>query len=979
MNPTRRRLAVAALLLSCAQAAAPRTALADDVADEADHLFTLGAERYQANDHKGALQYFLASNRLVRNRNVMFNIARTYEHLKLFADAYRYYQRALEGETDGGQKARIKEAMARIAPSVALLEVKSEPPGALVYLNRKDLGDRGAAPQTLALPSGTYTVFAELPGYEESAPQKVEVRVGAEKSVTIKLTRVVGTVRLSGADGADVRLDSDDAPVLCKAPCTFPSPPGQHTLVLTKAGARTTRVGIAVKPNTTNDVKAALEPETGTVVVDADENAEIIVDGRTAGFTPAVVSLPVGEHDLRLSLRGFRPVTRRVQIKAGEQSKLELQLITAESVEAASRVAEAPEDAPASVSLIPSPELRAMRYPTVAEALRGTRGVYVSDDRGYRTLGFRGFSRPGDYGNRVLVLVDGHPTNDNWVWTSYVAYDQRTDLEDVDRIEVVRGPGSVLYGTGAFSGVVNLVTTGKDTPEGREIGLGVAEDGVGRARARLTQRFGPDSGVTVSAGAARGSGRDLFFPEYAQDTPRSVAGTVRGQDGLRAGMFTGRFWAGPFTVHWLVNAHDKDLPTGQFRTILGDGRTHQTDTRGFVEAKLEPKLGDSLDSITRVHANYAGYHGVFARTPDEGGVENQRFDGAWVGGEQRFVFKPLPILRLIGGGEAQHHFLAHQRGRYETSGTYFDDERSFSVFAGYGMADVTPTPKLKLSAGARFDAYTTFGSSLNPRLAVIVKPYEGGNLKVLGGKAFRAPSIYELYNVAGGGQRATDSLDPENMYSGEIEFSHRFARGLTGLVSAYGNYITNLIALRDLPDATPTNPSYAYQNTSVPVGTLGAELEVRREWREGWSLGVSYSFQKSRYLADTGVGGLVAFEQAPGLREVPNAPNHLASLKGGVPILSRALVLMTRLSFEAPRFDRNDREGPNEPGQGKTPTAVLWDFVFSGSETRWGLNYAVGVYNALDAQWSVPISSEYRQTTMPQSGRSLLATAGVTF
>ncbi len=960
----------------------PGAARADDVADEADHLFSLGAERYQANDHKGALQYFLASNRLVRNRNVMFNIARTYEHLRQFPDAYRYYQRALEGETEPAAKNRIKDAMGRIAPSVALLDVKTDPPGALVYLNRKDLGDRGATPQTLALQPGTYNVIVDLPGYEEAPPQKVEVRVGAEKSVTVKLTRIVGTVKLVGAAGADVRLDTDDSPVLCKAPCTFASPPGQHTLVLTKKGYRTTRAAINVKANAVVEARTELEleVESGSVIVNADERDAVIdIDGRTAGFTPAVLSVPVGEHLVRVSLSGFKPIERRIDVKANEQIKLDLELLSAAAVEAASRVAEAPEDAPASVSLVPNIELRGMRYPTVAEALRGTRGVYVSDDRGYRTLGFRGFSRPGDYGNRVLILIDGQPTNDNWVWTSYVGYDLRTDLEDVDRIEVVRGPGSVLYGTGAFSGVVNVVTTGRNTPEGREVGVGVAEDGVARTRARYTQRFGRDSGVTVSAGAAKGAGRDFFFPEYVRDTPRSVAGNARGLDGFRAGMVTGRFWSGPFTVQWLLNAQDKDLPTGQFQTLFGDGRTHQSDTKGYVEAKFEPTIGKYVDSTTRVHGNYAGYHGVFARTPNEGGVENQRFDGAWVGGEQRFVVRPMSILRFTGGGEAQHHFLAHQRGRNEIEGTYFDDKQTFSVLAAYGMADVTPVPRLKISAGARLDAYTTFGSSINPRLAVIVKPYDGGNVKVLGGKAFRAPSLYELYNVAGGGQRASTDLDAENMYSGEVEYSHRFSRGLVGLASGYANYITGLIALRDLPTAPGQIAEYAYQNTSVPVGTLGTELELRREWREGWSFGASYSFQKSRYLADSGIGGLLSFDQAPGLREVPNAPNHLASIKGGVPILARALMLMTRLSFEAPRFDRNDADAPGASPQGKTSSAVLWDFVFSGAEPRWGLTYAVGVYNAFDAQWSVPISAEYRQTTMPQSGRTLLATGAINF
>src|SRR6185295_18303752 len=172
-----------------------------------------------------------------------------------------------------------------------------------------------------------------------------------------------------------------------------------------------------------------------------------------------------------VSLRGFRTVERQVDVVANKQTQLDVTLFTADSVEAASRIAEPVEDAPASVTLIPSNELRSMRYPTVATAVRGVRGVFVSDDRGYKSLGFRGFGRPGDYGNRVLILVDGHPTNDNWLWSSYVGYDLRTDIEDIDRIEVVRGPGSVLYGTGAFSGVVNLVTDARGTPEGREVGV----------------------------------------------------------------------------------------------------------------------------------------------------------------------------------------------------------------------------------------------------------------------------------------------------------------------------------------------------------------------------------------------------------------------------------------------------------------------------------------------------------------------------
>ena len=136
-----------------------------------------------------------------------------------------------------------------------------------------------------------------------------------------------------------------------------------------------------------------------------------------------------------------------------------------------------------------------MRYPTLAEALRGTRGVYSTDDRGYTSLGFRGLSLPGSYGKRVLVTLDGMPTNDDWSWASFNGFDLRTDLEDIDRIEVVRGPGSVVYGTSAFTGVINLVSRNAEVPSGVETSASAVSDGVLRGRIRLTHHFGPHAGA----------------------------------------------------------------------------------------------------------------------------------------------------------------------------------------------------------------------------------------------------------------------------------------------------------------------------------------------------------------------------------------------------------------------------------------------------------------------------------------------------
>jgi tetratricopeptide (TPR) repeat protein len=210
----------------CAVSTLSFPAHADDVADEADAEFTLGSEAYQAGDYQRALAHYLASNRLARNRNVLFNIARCYEQLKQFPDAHRYYTRALQGETDQSAIARINDSIARVSPRVAVMEIVSEPPGARIYLDRKDLGERGTAPQRMALPPATYRVIAELEGWEDAISAPVEIKIGSVARVTLRLNRIVGVIHVPGPAGAEVRLDADNSAKVCSAPCDVHAPPG---------------------------------------------------------------------------------------------------------------------------------------------------------------------------------------------------------------------------------------------------------------------------------------------------------------------------------------------------------------------------------------------------------------------------------------------------------------------------------------------------------------------------------------------------------------------------------------------------------------------------------------------------------------------------------------------------------------------------------------------------------------------------------
>jgi outer membrane receptor protein involved in Fe transport len=987
------RLALAlATILAIVVLAPP--AHADDVADEADLQFRLAAEKYQAGDYRGALEHFLASNRLAPNRNVLFNIARCYEALHEYPDAYRYYVRASQGETDAGARGRIDEAMRRMAPNVAILKIVTDPPGATLYLDRKDLGQRGAGPQTLGLAPGSYRVIAEAPGYEDAISPATPIQAGATASVELKLVRILGTVHVAGeeAHGASVRVDSEESPVACIAPCDLQLPPGRHTLYVSREGykAFVTLVDVLAKQAITTH--PSIEAKTGSLVVSTDEPGAVVeIDGFARGPTPALLTLPVGKHDVRVTMRGFRAIARSINVEANVETRLDnLPLVPLEEVEAASRVAESVEDAPASVTVISQQELRGMAYPTVFQALEGIRGVYLSDDRGYDTAGFRGFGRPGDYGNRTLVLLNGQPMNDNWIWSSYIGYDFRTDLEDVQRIEVVRGPGSVLYGTGAVSGVINIVTRPHDAQTGYEVGASTADGTVGRGRVRAAYDFGGGAGMWTSVQASHSSGNAYSFPQYASDS-LTQGNTPASADRFNAGTWTGQFWWKALTVQWSLNSHDKHLPTGQFETILGDDRTQQTDTRGMIEAKFEPKISDWLQSTTRAHLNYYEYDGTFAAIPEIGGLSHTGYKGSWAGFEERLVLTPVKSVRITVGGEIQDHFLANQEGDFEypTFDQFLNDHHTFQVGAGYAVADLTPTRAVKLSVGGRYDAYSTFGGSFNPRVAAILKPYEGGNVKIMFGKAFRAPSIYEIYYEQPGLQDPGGvNLRPESMYSAEIEYSHRFAPTVVGLVTVYENVITDLISLGTVTNDTSCAACVQYANTTTPVGTMGAEAELRKEWKDGWMASASYSFAHSVYLKDGSFSSIATLAQDPTRREVPNAPEHLASLRGGAPILGRALMAMTRLSFTSGRYDINDVQSTlasPQPPQQETNPALIWDLVLSGQEQRFHIRYSLGIYNVFDWKYTVPVSAEFSQPsgasldTIVQNGRTVMAAAYVNF
>jgi outer membrane receptor for ferrienterochelin and colicins len=952
--------AVSSSLISLVLTLLAPTAIASGEAEEAEIAFQLGLAAYSASDYDQALFYFLASNRVAPNPAVAFNIARAYARTNRFAEAYRWYTIAREGITEPAVLRTVDEGMAAILPQVVIFDLTSDPEGALVYVDSKDLGSLGATPLRVALvPSEQpYTFIFEKPGFEDTL-QPSEGPRGKTVPVSATLRHIVGFVGVEGTEGAEVKLGAPDGPLLCVTPCEAEVEPGSRVLYVTREGYRDAVLQLEVAPDSRTTTSVLLRPNTGSVLVDTSETgAKVEIDGQVIGYTPTVAQMvPTGVRQVRISRPGFATIEREVNVETDKQVQLDnVVLVPTAEVSAVSRRTEQVALAPSSVTLITRDELTAFRYPTLYEALRGVRGFAMTYDSIYGSAAIRGLGQANDFGNRMLVLSDGATLNDNILYQSFISYDGQVGLDDVTQIEVVRGPGSLLYGTGAVSGVVNLVGPSVEAENGARVGASLYED-VQSGSAQLHLARG-EVGIHANVAGAISDGRtETIDPRGPADPPLLVSGF----DAFMAGTTTGRVWLGDATLQWFHTWRSQDIPTGTYGTVLGNpnDNNHWNDLRSMAELRYEPQLSDKTQLLTRTWFQRYQYDGSL---PYGRYVSVERYVGVQLGAESRLVSNPIEPLQLQVGAQGNVNPVVTLVGDdHRIQGAvvnYLDESEPYTIGAVYALAELMPASSVRVTLGSRADYWSTFGLALSPRAAVVLQPGSRDTLKLIAGRAFRAPSIYELYYNIPAAQLRPDFdgtvLLPETVWSGELEYSHAFDDLWTGLLAAHTSQATNLIETVQAPGEEAG--VVTYRNSDLPINVVGGDVELRRSFQRGYMVSGYYSALYSAYK-----GGEL----------LPNAPLHSAALKVIIPLGGSAR-LAVRALLEGPRRIDLASDARTEP-------ALVGDMVLSGSLHELGFDYAFGVYNLLDTEYSQPVTDTFPFRTVPQQGRSLLATLSKRF
>ncbi|HEY7746155.1 MAG TPA: TonB-dependent receptor plug domain-containing protein, partial [Desulfuromonadales bacterium] len=239
------------------------------------------------------------------------------------------------------------------------------------------------------------------------------------------------------------------------------------------------------------------------------------------------------------------------------------------SVFSASKYEQKVTEAPSAVSIITAAEIRKYGYRTLADLLRSLRSFHLSFDRSTELLGVRGFNRPGDSNSRVLLLVNGHRINDNIFQAAQVNTSFILDVDLIDRIEVVRGPSSSLYGNSAFFAVVNVITRRGRDLKGAEVAAEAGSHESWRGRFSYGERFpgGMEMLLSGTRFESDGNGR-LYYPEF--DSPDSNHGVAEDADRNEFGsLFASLSWF-DFTLEGAYVDWEKRAPTAPYGTVFND-------------------------------------------------------------------------------------------------------------------------------------------------------------------------------------------------------------------------------------------------------------------------------------------------------------------------------------------------------------------------------------------------------------------------
>ena len=651
------------------------------------------------------------------------------------------------------------------------------------------------------------------------------------------------------------------------------------------------------------------------------------------------------------------------QLAYGQSSEEELSLaFPEEMISIATGGEQALARAPAVATVITAKDIEAMGAQNLDQALEAVPGLHASLSNirfspVYSIRGIYSYSNP-----QVLVLMNGIPITQMWIGDRGVG---SYPVSDVSRIEVIRGPGSAVYGADAFAGVINIVTKSAEEKAGTQFSaLGGSFDTYQTSLlygSKDNEYWGFDIAFSIEYFETKGD-QDRVIEQDAQTSLDPLAEFVTGSKASLA--------PGPVDTRgkWLDTRLDLKHDKLQFRIWnwqrkdmgVGPGLAQALDHTGrgdannyLVDATYHnPRLAQNFDFKTVVSymdINSTSQQRLFPAGTvlpigSDGNVDPSSsnyvlFTDGLIGNPSIYEEHTRLDLQLFYTGFDKHRarlgvgglnakVTAEETKNFGpgvTIGEVTDVSNTQYAFYTSGERDVyylslqdewSFAPDWDLTAGIRYDDYSDFGNTVNPRAALVWHPAYNMTTKLLYGRAFRPPSFLELYAKNNPTATGNPNLEPEKIETIELAVNYQPTFDLQTSINTFYYEVEDLIYFDG-----------GFAKNGGSQDGYGLEWEATWKITSTWKLLGNYAYQHS---TDTSTKS-----------DVANTPGHQIYAENRWEFIP-SWHFNTKINWIAER--KRAQEDPRKQIEDYT----LVDLILIGERIWGGLDLKISIFNLFD-------------------------------
>ena len=652
--------------------------------------------------------------------------------------------------------------------------------------------------------------------------------------------------------------------------------------------------------------------------------------------------------------------------------------------------------APAVASVITARQIKEMGATDLDQVLETVPGLHVSHDPfGYGSVYlFRGIY--AQYNPQVLLLINGIPQtalfhgDRNLIWAGM-------PVQDISRVEVIRGPGSAVYGADAFAGVINVITKTADEMPKLETGVRygsfntrdawlLSGHQMGEGQLGLSLEYHITNGQRSKIDADAQTGLDQQYGTHASLAPGPV--------NLSRNNLDARL---DYTLdHW------------QFRAGL-QRRSHVGSGAGVAQA-LDPSnrylserwnadltyhnvdlspVWDITAQVSFLNTSQEVQSDLVIYPPGTNPLGTGVYPDGFIGNPEVFERHSRADFSAFYTGFDRHqvrlgagYYYGDVYNVRETKNYGIDPSTGLPLAPGSGLVNVSDTPYVflpegyrsdsyafvqdiwnfladwELTSGVRYDYYSDFGDTTNPRLALVWSTTRNLTTKLLYGRAFRSPSFAQTRAINNPVVQGNPDLRPETIESYEFAFNYKPLDTLRLDLNLFHYDWEDIIQFVHLD---PNSQASVAQNFGAQIGN-GAEFEVNWDLRSDLKLNASYAYQKSKDEI---------FQAAP-----PQSPTRqlFTSVQW---LFANNWNLYGQVNRVMGR--KRQADDPRPP----TKDYTLVDLTLRHQDAHSGLGYAVAVRNLFNADarepspWAGPTGTITHD--LPLAGRSFYVEASYEF